>query len=78
MRLILSPITVRLDGSKPVQILYRKRWYTIEKVVDFWVVQDSWWKGGRTRHYIQALTDSGYVEIYRDEKRQWILSRMWD
>ena len=77
MKLYLEPINVTPSRGKPQRLLWRRREYVVQEVVDYWVSQTRWWRGEEKRYYLRLATDGGMLEVFRSGNG-WMISRIAD
>ena len=64
-----SPLEVKAGGDgHPCALKLRRRWVTVEVVVDQWRIDDEWWRERPvSRMYYECLVDQGLkVTIFHD------------
>lgn len=71
------PITVVLEGGRPIRVGRGTRTERVLRLVDSWIVRSRWWERDERRTYYRLETTAGVIDVYEHEGK-WYLSRILD
>lgn len=72
-----EPIAVETRKGWPQTIQWRRSTYSVEKVIDYWVLQTKWWVKDEKRVYFQVACGRSILEIYKTDG-EWTLAKVVD
>ncbi len=65
LRFLNQPKPVQVEANPqglPVRVLLRRRWQPVERVRDFWRIDDEWWREQPIhRVYYEIILDGGAI-----------------
>ncbi len=80
-KLIGEPIRVQQnEDSMITDFTWRKRFYRVVEIIDWWREPSDWWNGKSMRLFVRVNarnSSTGTYELYRMGK-EWFLSRVLD
>ena len=77
MKKVNIAVEVLTHRNRPQVVVRRGIRYTVERVVDWWVIRGRWWHREERRVYFTLVTERGIIEVYHGEGG-WVLSRVAD
>jgi len=78
-KILKETIRVDMKGNIPQKMLFRGKWFQIEKVVEQWRETGRWWENEVERDFFFIQTGQGGFILYRESPTQkWVLYKVLD
>lgn len=79
-RIVDQPLEVVTGaGGRPERFRWRKRWYRVTGIPDFWKETGRWWAGEPEKTFLCVHAGGGAFEIYREaDSGKWYLYKVYD